>query len=98
MFCLYKCSTYSVVGEREVLFSTIAKPGMFGLAMAPKENILAYSTQFLFLIIKFAGNVVMVAIDMYRNSPIMGEWIYGITWKHVLPFMFFVYLFIRLSV
>ena len=40
----------------------------------------------------------MVAIDMYRNSLIMGEWIYGITWKHVLPFMFFVYLFIRLSV
>ena len=28
----------------------------------------------------------------------MGEWIYGITWKHVLPFTFFVYLFFCLII
>ena len=66
---LYKCSTYSAVGKMEVLFSTI-----------PKPDIIAYSTQFLFLIIKFVpGNVFVVAIDMYGKSPIMGEWIHGIT-------------------
>ena len=81
-----------VVGERKVLFSTIAKPGMFGLDMVPKEDFLAYSTQFIFLIIRLLpGNVAMVAIDMCGKSPITGEWIYGITWKHVLAFMFFVY-------
>ena len=38
---------------------------MFGLSMASKENFLAYSTQFIFLIARFVpGNVVMVAIDM----------------------------------
>ena len=30
-----------VPGKEKVLFSTIAKPGMFGLAMALKENFLA---------------------------------------------------------
>ena len=80
------------VGEGKVLFSTIAEPGMFGLGMVPKEVFLAYSTQFIFLIIRLVpGNVVMVAIDMCGKSPITGEWIYGITWKHVLAFMFFVY-------
>ena len=63
------------------------------------ENFLAYSVQFIFLIIRLAPwNVVMVAIDMCGKSPITREWVYGITWKHVLPFMFFVYLFIYLSV
>ena len=53
-----------------------AKPGMFGLGMAPKENFLAYSTQFLFLIIRpVPGNVIMVAIYICGKSPITGEWI-----------------------
>ena len=61
------------------MFSTIAKPGMFGLDKVSKENFLAYSTQFIFLVIILVpGNVVMVAIDMYRKRPITGEWIYGI--------------------
>ena len=69
-----------VVGEGKVLFSTIAKPGMFGLDIVSKENFLAYSTQFIFLVIRLVpGNVVMVAIDMCGKSPITGEWIYGIT-------------------
>ena len=62
------------------MFSTIAEPRMFGLGMVPKEVLLAYSTQFTFLIIRLVpGNVVMVAIDMCGKSPITGEWIYGIT-------------------
>ena len=78
--------------DGKVLVRTIAKPGIFGLGMVPKEGFLAYSTQFIFLIIRLVpGNVVMVAIDMCGKSPITGEWIYGITWKHVLAFMFFVY-------
>ena len=85
-------STYSAVGDGKVLFSTIAKPGMFGLGIVPKEDFFPYSTQFIFLIIRLVpGNVVMVATDMCGKSPITGEWIYGITWKHVLAFMFFVY-------
>ena len=89
-----------VVGEGKVLFSTIAKPGMFGLDMVPKEGVLIYSTQFIFLIIRLVpGNVVMVTIDMCGKSSITGEWIYGITWKHVLAFMFFVcYLFVYLII
>ena len=80
------------VGEGKVLFCTIAETGMFELGMVPKEVFLAYSTQFIFLIIRLVpGNVVMVAIDMCGKSPITGEWIYGITWQHVLTFMFFVY-------
>ena len=61
------------------MFSTTAKPGMFGLGMAPKENFLAYSPQFIFMIIRLVPeNMVMVANDMGRKSPITGEWIYGI--------------------
>ena len=72
-------STYSAVGEGKVLFSTIAKPGMFWLGMVPKEGFLAYSTQSIFLIIRLVpGNVVMVA-NMCGKSPITGGWIYGIT-------------------
>ena len=73
-------STYSAVGEGKVLFSTIAKPEMFGLGMAPNESFLRYSTQFIFLIIRLVtGNVAMAAIDVCGKSPITGEWIYGIT-------------------
>ena len=62
------------------MFSTIAKPEMFGLGMVPKEGFLAYSTQFIFSIIRLApGNMVMVATNMCGKSPIMGEWIYAIT-------------------
>ena len=62
------------------MFSTISKSRMFGLGMVPKEGFLAYSTQFIFLIIRpVPGNVVMVATDMCGKSPITGEWIYGIT-------------------
>ena len=62
------------------MLSTIAEPGMFGLSMVPKKVFLAYSTKFIFLIIRLiTGNVVMVAIDMCGKSPITGEWIYGIT-------------------
>ena len=62
------------------MFSTIVEPGMFGLGMVPKEVFPDYSTQFIFLIIRLVpGNVVMVATDMCGKSPIMGEWIYGIT-------------------
>ena len=77
---IYIVSTYSAVGEGKVLFSRNVKPGMFGLGIAPKETFLAYSTQFVILIIRLVpGNVVMVAIDMCGKSPITGEWIYGIT-------------------
>ena len=73
-------SIYSTVGEGNVLFSTIAKPGMFGQGIPPKENFLAYSTQLIVLIIRLVpGNLVMVATDMCGKSPITGEWIYGIT-------------------
>ena len=73
-------STYLAVKERKILFSTIAKLGMFGLSIAPKENFLVYSTQFTFLIVRLVpGNVVMVAINMCGKSPITEEWIYGIT-------------------
>ena len=64
---------------------------MYGLDMVPKEGFLAYSTQFIFLIRSVPENVVMVAIDKCGKSTIMGEWIYGIMWKRVLAFMFFVY-------
>ena len=69
----------------EMLFSRNVKPGIFGLGIAPKETFLGgYSTQFVFLIIRLVpGKVVMVAIDMCGISPIMGEWIYGITSNHV---------------
>ena len=72
--------SYSSGGKGKVLLSTIAEPGMFRLGIALKENFLAYSTQFIFLIIRLVpGNVVMVAIVMCGKSPVTGEWIYGIT-------------------
>ena len=54
--------------SRNVIF------GMFGIAIAPKEIFLAYSTQYVFSTIRLVpGNMVMVAIDMWRKSPITGE-------------------------
>ena len=51
--------------------------------------------QFVFLAIRLVPrNMVMVAIDMCRKSPINGEWIYGITCKYVyfyIPVLFIVY-------
>ena len=68
------------LGGQKVLCSRNIKPGMFGLGIATKEVFLGYSTQFVFLTIRLApGSVVMIAIDMHRKSPTMGEWIYGIT-------------------
>ena len=56
------------------MFSTIAKPEMFGLGMVPKEGFLAYSTQFIFLIIRLVpGNVVMVVIDMCGKALSRGS-------------------------
>ena len=54
---------------------------MFGLSITPKENFLAYLTQFVFLTIGrlVPGNVVTVAIDMCGKR----EWIYGITQNHL---------------
>ena len=50
--------------------------------MAPKEDFLAYSTHFIFVIKRLVpGNVVMVAIDMCETAPSWGGgggWIYGI--------------------
>ena len=37
-------NTYATVEEGKILFSTTAKPGMFRLSMAPKDNFLDYST------------------------------------------------------
>lgn len=60
---------YSVVREGKVFFSAIAKFVMFGLGIEPKENFLAFTTQFIFLIIIFVpGNVIMAAIDVCRKS------------------------------
>ena len=57
---------------------------MFGLGIVLKEIFLVYSTQFVFLTIRLVpGNVAMVTINMCEKSPVMEEWIYGITWKHV---------------
>lgn len=62
------------------MFSKIAKPGMFGQDMATKENFLAYSTQFIFFILRLTiGNVVMGVNDMCKKSPITGEQINRIT-------------------
>ena len=56
------------------MFSTIAEPGMFGLGMVPREGFLAYSTQFIFLIIRLVpGNVVMVVIDMCGKALSRGS-------------------------
>ena len=54
------------------MFSRNVKPGMFGLGIAPKVTFLAYSTQFVVLIIR-PGNVVMVAINMCGKNPITGS-------------------------
>ena len=59
--------------------SCLAEAGMFRLGMVPKENFLAYSTRTYSRLVR--GNV--VTIDMSGNNPITGEWIHGITWKHV---------------
>ena len=73
-------STYSAVREEKVLFSRNVKPGMLGLGIAPKEILLAYSTQFVFSTIRLVpGSMIMVAIDMCGKSPFKGNWIYGIT-------------------
>ena len=48
--------------------------------MELKESFLAYSTQFIFLIIRLVPkNIVMVAMDMFVKDPITGKWIFGIT-------------------
>ena len=47
--------TYSAVSE-ENLFSRNFKRGMFGLGIAPKENFLAHSTQFLILTSSITGS------------------------------------------
>ena len=90
--CLFGCR------GGEGLCLAHAKPGMFELGMGPRENFLAYSTQFVFLIIRLVpGNVVMVTIDMCGKIPITGEGIYGITRKHVLTFyvfLVFIYLLV----
>ena len=90
-------STCSALRKGKVLYSTIAKPGMFGLVTAQKEHFLAYSIQFFFSIIRLVPRNV-VAIDMCGKNRITEEWIYGIKRKHVLPVIFFVYLFICSSV
>ena len=54
------------------MFSRNVKPGMFWLGIAPKATFLAYSTQFVILIIR-PENVVMVAINMCGKSPITGS-------------------------
>ena len=73
------------------MFSRNAKPGMFGLGKAPKENFLAYSSQFIFLIIRFvSGNVVMVAIDLGGKSPIIGECIMELNESMCYLFVFYV--------
>ena len=79
---------------------------MFWLGMTPKEN---YSTLFntitrlintiYFLMIRIVlGSVFMVAIDMYWKKTITGEQICGITWKQILPLMFFLHLFVYLII
>ena len=56
------------------MFSTIAKPEMFALVMTPKENFLAYSTQFIVFIIELVlGNVVMVVIHSAERTPVTSE-------------------------
>ena len=80
--------------ERKVLFSTIAKPGMFGLAMMLKDNFFDDSAQFIFLIKRFVpGNAAMVPLDMDGTSPITEKWI---NVKTCIPFYVFVYLLICL--
>ena len=66
---------------------------MFGLAMAQKENFLAYSTQFVFSTIRLVPeNVVMFAIDMCGKSPIIKKRIYETKWKHVYFYIFILFI------
>ena len=75
---------YSFVREGKVFLKRNIKLGMFRLGIAQKEIFLAYSTQFLFSIIRFVpGYVLTFAIDMCEKSPITRDWMYAITWKHV---------------
>ena len=56
------------------MFSRNVKSGMFGLGIAPKETFLAYSTQFVFLIIRLVpGNMIMVSIDMCGKALSWGR-------------------------
>ena len=51
---------------------------MFGLGIVPKEKLShPFNPSFHSEIRLVPGNVVMVAIDMYRRSPFW-EWIFGI--------------------
>ena len=57
---------------------------MFGLGITSKGNFLTYSTLFVFLMIRIVPrSVVMVTTDMCGKTPMTGDWIYGITWKHM---------------
>ena len=102
---MYNCTgkrwlerTYSAIREDKVFFGTIAKPGMLGLDIVSKENFMAYSAQYIFLIIRLIpGIVVMVAIDKCIKIPIMGGRVGGYmelreTMYYPLCFLF-VYLF-----
>ena len=95
---VFLCLFFSVLlSVLQVLFSTIAKPGMFGLGMAPKEGFLAYSGLFNLFDNKNCSwkrrgdGCTDMCTDMCQKSPITREWIYGI--------MYFVYcLFICLII
>ena len=62
--------------ERSCL--AFATSGMFRLGIAPKEKLSHLFNPVSMGIRLVPGNVVMVAIDIYRKSPLW-EWIYGIT-------------------
>lgn len=68
-------------------------PSMFGIDMLPKETQSIFSKRRL-----VPGKLVIVSVDMYGKIAITGEWMYSIAWKHVLSFMFFLYLFICFTV
>ena len=88
-------STYSAVGEENVLFSRNAKPGMFGLGIVN----LAYFTQFIFLIKRLVpGKMVMVAIVMYSKSPRHRGLDIWKCLKICFTFHFLVYLFVCLII
>ena len=70
------------VRGRSCLAETFAE--MFGLGIASKQNFVAYSAQFVLLIIRHVPEImVMVVIDTFKKIPMMGQWIYRITRKHV---------------
>ena len=56
----------------------VARSGMFGLGIAPKEKLSRLFNPVSIGIRLVPGNVFMVAIDMYGKSALW-EWIYGIT-------------------